>query len=206
MRQTPPWDLSASKETRTLGGRMARPCWLGLEEGWGVWGGHSGNQAACGARRHLPASVHSLLPRGARIPCGAPDGCGYVTQMFVDRSAGRMRGVGLCMCVCSQGCVHTCVPGGIGTCRGLSTWVPRTQGWGPHHTCLGVQCTLHVWASLDTQAWMRCGSTQVGMGRDRCSLGAHQAPHNSASALVQKNCQMGKLRAAACLRPQGSCL
>ena len=107
------------------------------------------------------------------------------------------------MCVCSQVCVHTCVPGWIGTCRGLSTWAPRSQGWGPHHTRLGVQCTLHVWASLDTQAWMRCGSTQVGMGRDRCSLGTHQAPHNSASALVQRNCQMGKLRAAACLRPPG---
>lgn len=33
MRQTLPWALSASKETRTLGGRTVCPCQLGPEEG-----------------------------------------------------------------------------------------------------------------------------------------------------------------------------
>lgn len=71
MRQTPPWDLSASKETRTLGGRTVCPCWLGLEECWGVGVVILGTRAACGARRHLPASVHLPgFPEGPRPHMG----------------------------------------------------------------------------------------------------------------------------------------
>lgn len=68
MRQTPLWALSASKETRTPGGRTACPCCLGLEEEWGlgVGGVILGTRAACRSERCLPASIH--LPCFPKIP------------------------------------------------------------------------------------------------------------------------------------------
>lgn len=92
MRQTPPWDLSASKETRTAGGRTACPCWLGLEEGRGVGGSFWESGCLWGRAASPGICSPAPLPGGARTPCGAPAGSGHGTQMYVDGAGGRLRG------------------------------------------------------------------------------------------------------------------
>lgn len=90
MRQTPPWDLSASRRPGQRGGRTARVLagwawraaeWRSFWESGCLWG-QAASPSICS-----PA----LLSPGAQTPRGAPDGCGRGTQMYVDR-AGRLRG------------------------------------------------------------------------------------------------------------------
>lgn len=111
MRQTPLWALSASKETRTPGGRTACPCCLGLEEEWGLGVGGSFWEPGLpadlrGVSQHLftyPASQKS------RTPHGAPNGCECTTQIWWSREGYRLARMHVGMSVQTGATVARCV-------------------------------------------------------------------------------------------------
>lgn len=101
------------------------------------WGGHSGNRGCLQGRAASPGICSlALLPRGARIPRGAPNGCGHVTQMYTDRSGRRVRGCG-CTWACRCRLTHPWPGVCAHMCTRVDMHMQESEHLGPKNPGLG---------------------------------------------------------------------